>query len=58
MRAKMKRLAKAIVGAFDLRDVFVFGGLGCAAFGLHQVYEPAAWIVSGAALFWLGVRAR
>lgn len=40
----------------DLQDAFVFGGLGCVGYGLHAIYPPAAWIVVGAALFWLGIR--
>ncbi len=40
----------------DLRDIFVFGGLGCIAYGAAQIYPPAGWIVAGAGLFWLGIR--
>ena len=39
-----------------LRDVITFGGLGCACYGISQVYPPAAWVVGGVALFWLGVK--
>jgi hypothetical protein len=42
--------------ALELRDLFVFGGLGCVAYGAAQIYPPAAWIVGGATLFWLGIR--
>ena len=38
------------------RDVVTFGGLGAVCYGVAQVHEPAAWIVGGCALFWLGVR--
>ena len=51
------RQGLAKIGAeIDLRDVFVFGGLACAIYGLAQIYVPAAWIVGGSVLFWLGVR--
>lgn len=38
------------------RDVITFSGLGCVAYGVAQFNEPAAWVVAGCALFWLGVR--
>lgn len=41
---------------FDLQDRFVFGGLACIGYGVSAIYPPAAWIVVGVALFWLGVR--
>jgi hypothetical protein len=40
----------------DLRDALVFGGIGVVGYGIVQIHEPAAWIVVGAALVWLGVR--
>lgn len=40
----------------DLRDVITFGGLACACYGIAMLSVPAAWIVGGACLFWLGVR--
>lgn len=54
MRARLMR-ALAVLKP-DLRDLFVFGGLGCVVAGVAQIYPPAAWIVGGAALFWLGTR--
>lgn len=42
--------------AIDLRDIFVFGGLACAVYGISQIYVPASWIAAGATFFWLGVR--
>lgn len=53
MRA-IKRVAGAVWAAFDLRDVFAFGGLGLVAWGTYLMHEPAAFIVTGAVLFWLG----
>lgn len=43
-----------LVGAFDLRDIFALGGLGMVFYGLAQIYQPAAWIVCGAVLFYIG----
>lgn len=48
----MKTLSQAI----DMRDVITFGGLGMLGYGLHLVCPPAAWVVVGCLLFWLGVR--
>jgi hypothetical protein len=48
--------AKRMGGFFDERDIFVFGGIAVAAFGLYLVYPPLAFICAGAALFWLGVK--
>lgn len=41
---------------FDLRDAFCFGGLAAATYGTAMIYEPAAWILAGVVLFWMGVR--
>lgn len=38
---------------FGVRDVLCFGGLACVWHGLAMVHEPSAWVVVGAALFWL-----
>lgn len=56
MAGRIRRALAAIGAELELRDVFVFGGLGCAVYGIAQFHVPAAWIVGGAALFWLGVR--
>lgn len=53
---RSRSAAKIVSAAFDLRDVFVFGGLAMVGYGLSEVYAPSAWLVVGAALFWLGVR--
>lgn len=52
--AALVRLARGLVG---LRDAFVFGGLACLAYGISQVYPPAAWMVVGLVLMLLGLRA-
>lgn len=54
--ARWIRAREAFSQTFDLRDAFCFSGLAMVGYGLAQVYEPSAWIVCGAALFWLGVR--
>lgn len=59
MRARIGRAlagVKAALAEVELRDCFVFGGLGAVVYGVAQINQPAAWIVGGAALFWLGIR--
>lgn len=41
---------------FDMRDVLVFGGLGCAVYGVSGYSVPAAWITAGVVIFALGMR--
>ena len=53
---RLKLLIANALRAIDLRDLFVFGGLGCAVYGVAGYSVPAAWIVAGVALFSLGVR--
>ena len=52
----MRALFQKVAAAIDLRDLLAFGGLGLVAYGLLAVYAPAAPIVVGAVLFWMGVR--
>lgn len=40
----------------DMQDLLVFGGLALACVGVAKVYEPAAWMLAGVTLFWLGIR--
>jgi len=63
MRPDWKKLAaqlgprvKQLAAQIDLRDVFVFGGLAMVGYGVHCIYPPAAWIVVGTVLFWVGGR--
>lgn len=51
----MKKIGN-IIKLVELRDAFVFGGLGMVGYGLHAIYPPAAWIVVGSAVFWIGAR--
>lgn len=50
----MRKLLSTLVGIVELRDVCTFGGLGLVGYGLYAVYPPLAFIVVGAALFWIG----
>lgn len=60
----MKRVWQALGKFFrkenlmpDLEDVLVFGGLGLACYGVAQIAGgPAACIVGGTTLVWLGVK--
>jgi hypothetical protein len=52
----LRKLWRDVRKLVDLRDVFVFGGIGCAAYGVGQVHPPAAWMLVGVAFFWLGSR--
>jgi len=56
MRAFCVKAWAAMRAGIELRDVFVFGGLACVVVGAAQIYVPAAWVVAGGVLFWLGVR--
>ena len=38
----------------ELRDVLVFSGVSLAAYGAWLIYQPAAFVVAGVALFVLG----
>jgi len=46
----------ALAKVLDLRDLFVFGGLGSVGYGIAQINGPAAWIVIGAVVFLLAIR--
>ena len=52
----MKKLLAKARATVDLRDIFVFGGLAAMVYGIAQIHVPAAWIISGSALFLLGLR--
>ncbi len=56
MRATFQKIGVKLRAAFDVRDRFVFGGLLLVAIGLWQWQPPLAFVVTGAALFWLGLR--
>lgn len=44
----------AVFAGIDSRDVMVFSGILLIAIGVYMIYSPAAFIVAGAMLFWLG----
>lgn len=56
MRAALRKLGAALADVLGLRELFAFGGLTLACYGIWQIYPPAAWIGGGAALFWLGIK--
>jgi len=39
-----------------INEVAALAGIGAVGYGLYQIYEPAAWIVCGTALFLYGAR--
>jgi len=41
--------------AFDIRDCFVFGGLGILSYGIWQVEQWLAFVVCGGILMLLGL---
>lgn len=50
------RIAAWFKQNIDLNDVFWIGGLAAVGYGIAQICAAAAWIVCGAAVFWMGVR--
>lgn len=52
MRERLRQFAEL----FDLRTTVSLSGLGMVGYGLSLIYPPAAYIVCGAVLFWLGAR--
>lgn len=58
-REAWRRRGAAALGLFDLRDLIGFGGLAMVFHGVSLLHRPAAFIITGAALFGLAViRAR
>lgn len=41
-----------------LRDVVFLVGSATAAWGVYQIYPPAAWIIGGVFVAWLAVPGR
>ena len=56
LREQAARVGNQLRELFDLRDLFWIAGLVAVGFGLAQMYPPAAWVVCGTALFWMGIR--
>jgi hypothetical protein len=54
--AAARSAIRAAAALFDLRDLHAYVGLVLIGVGLDAVYPPAAWVVVGTILFWLGVR--
>lgn len=40
--------------SIDFRDIIVFSGIALIGIGTYMIHQPAAFIVCGAMLFWLG----
>jgi hypothetical protein len=53
---KAREQGALVRGMFDLRDIFWIGGLSAVGYGVAQIHVPAAWIICGAVVFWMGVR--
>lgn len=56
MRAMIKKIVDQFRIYIDFRDVFAFGGLVMITIGLWQIYPPLSMVVTGTAMFWLGVK--
>lgn len=57
VKAVLVGIARAVMfpfSLFELRDLLVFGGIGLAAYGADLIYQPAAYIGAGVALFIVG----
>lgn len=39
----------------EAKDVFLFGGVGSAAYGVYQIYPPSAYILVGGCFIALGL---
>lgn len=40
--------------SIDFRDIIVFSGISLIGIGTYMIHQPAAFIVCGSMLFWLG----
>lgn len=57
MRDQLKQFCSSLrraAGRVDARDICAFGGLALVGYGVGLIHLPAAFIVCGAALFWIG----
>jgi hypothetical protein len=52
---RFEKIKSAIGRAVDLRDAFVFGGLGVMGYGLYQFRPWVAFTVCGAILLAIGM---
>jgi hypothetical protein len=50
-----EKIKSAVGRAIDLRDCFVFGGLGIMGYGLYQFRPWVAFTVCGAILLAIGI---
>jgi len=54
-KSNFQSLRDAVNEAVDVRDFFVFGGLGLIAFGLWQIDQVLTYIICGSILMLLGL---
>lgn len=52
----MRKVLAWLARNIDVRDLHAYGGISLVAAGLWKVYLPAAFIVSGAMLFYIAMR--
>ncbi|HSH84363.1 MAG TPA: hypothetical protein VK979_04305 [Guyparkeria sp.] len=52
---KISKEAIKRAGAGSLNAVFTFAGIASIGYGAWQVYEPVAFILVGAIVFWMGL---
>ena len=53
--SRFEKMKFAIVKVVDLRDAFVFGGLGLMGYGLYQYRPWIAFTVCGTILLAIGI---
>jgi len=51
---KLKKSFKVAWEALPLDDLFTFGGIASAGYGVYQIHEPSAFIAVGVAFIALG----
>jgi len=50
----LRRLSSAIKSGFDIRDIFLFGGLAMMGYGLYLLRPWLGWAAAGAILMAIG----
>lgn len=54
MKEKLTRARTWLKNYIDLNDIFVFGGIALAGYGIAQIHPPTAYLVVGVTFVWLG----
>jgi len=52
---KLLTVCHRIFTGYDLNDLWVLAGISLFAYGVWQIYPPAAFILTGAGLVWWGL---